>query len=73
MNPNNRNLFSIVAVLTSASIIMGISGIIFLAVDKIGSKPSSASNLLNSDLKRSLMSPAQAASDFMPNPTAKYI
>ncbi len=39
MYQGNRNLFSILAVLTAAGVIVGIFGIAFLAIDKMEGKP----------------------------------
>jgi hypothetical protein len=49
MYQNNRNLFPVIAVLTAASIILGICGIAFVAVDKIGGEPRSVSNSAGQD------------------------
>lgn len=45
MHQNNRRLFPIIAVLASASVIIGICGIVFVAVDQVGGKPRSVLNI----------------------------
>lgn len=61
MYQNNRRLFPIIAVLTAASVIIGIYGIVFVAVDQVGGKPRSVPNLANPSPSNISQTDAQTA------------
>lgn len=61
MYQNNRRLFPIIAVLTAASVIIGIYGIVFVAVDQVGGKPRSVPNLANPSPSNTSQTAAQEA------------
>jgi hypothetical protein len=72
MYQNNRNLFPLIAVLTSASILVGICGISLLVVDKVGGEPSPVSNSarqsLNEDLSEDL---GEGLSEIVPETSSR--